>query len=484
MKICVIGFGTYGTYLTKRLIEKFGDKVQITAIEIGNEKTQNEAEIGIGSESENASAAKRGRYFGLGGTSARWGGQVLFFDERDNPKNNADWNFIVDVNKKYRQTVLENLLGKSTQINSLFDTDTDVKTGIWLKYSKRNVLKLLDKNILKSVEVIQKQRVTDFKFNNSKIEAVVCQNTEGVTQTTEADVFYLTAGAIESCRLLLDIQNKHNLNLSSDLGKNYGDHLSVELFKVKNHVPNIAGKDFLPRIINGNLKTTRLIAAAKNGNMGFVHPIFNKDVQVFSSIKKMLFGQQKMDFTFKDILIGFEFLVRFGFDILIRKKMYVHRNNWSIQLDIEQSFPNPNTISLSPRNDKFGQKTARLNWSIQDNDREAIEDIKEQIRRWLEENNVDFSTVFGQNTEGSKIEDVYHPVGFMRLGEDENAVLNFENRVNGIKNLYHFSTAMFPSAKSINPTGAGFCFIENHLVLFEKLLKMAQNEQNTEGVYL
>jgi choline dehydrogenase-like flavoprotein len=62
-----------------------------------------------------------------------------------------------------------------------------------------------------------------------------------------------------------------------------------------------------------------------------------------------------------------------------------------------------------------------------------------------------------------KIEDVYHPVGFLRLGHDENAVLNPQCQVIGIDNLYHFSTAMFPSAKSINPTAAGFCFIEKHL---------------------
>jgi hypothetical protein len=41
--------------------------------------------------------------------------------------------------------------------------------------------------------------------------------------------------------------------------------------------------------------------------------------------------------------------------------------------------------------------------------------------------------------------------------------LNPQCQVIGIDNLYHFSTAMFPSAKSINPTAAGFCFIEKHL---------------------
>ena len=49
------------------------------------------------------------------------------------------------------------------------------------------------------------------------------------------------------------------------------------------------------------------------------------------------------------------------------------------------------------------------------------------------------------------------------MGHDENAVLDMSCRVNGIENLYHFSTAMFPSVKSASPTAAVCCFIEQHL---------------------
>ena len=78
-KICIIGCGTYGAYLTKRLAEKLGPTAQITVIEIGGDKTRDESETGIEAESATSRAAQLGRYFGLGGTSARWGGQVLFF---------------------------------------------------------------------------------------------------------------------------------------------------------------------------------------------------------------------------------------------------------------------------------------------------------------------------------------------------------------------------------------------------------------------
>jgi hypothetical protein len=49
------------------------------------------------------------------------------------------------------------------------------------------------------------------------------------------------------------------------------------------------------------------------------------------------------------------------------------------------------------------------------------------------------------------------------MGFDETAPVDLQYKVRGTNNLYHFSTALFPSAKSINPTAAGFCLIEDHV---------------------
>jgi hypothetical protein len=477
-KICIIGCGTYGAYLMRGLMEKFGHDIELTVIEMGNEKTKNESEIGITAESNASHAAEKGRYFGLGGTSARWGGQVLFFDERDNPENQADWNTIVAINKQYRSVVLKNLLGNNPNL----PTDKrNEKTGIWLKYTKRNVFKSRDamhhiSTLLNPIKLIKNRRVIDFIIENKTIKAVTIsgaqkptsdvQNpkyTEGSPQTINADVFYLTAGAIESCRLLLALNKQHNLIKSTDLGKHYGDHLSVELFKIKGHKPVINGINLLPTFLNGSLITKRLIVSDLNNRIGFAHPVFNKEVKVFTSIKCLLFGKQQMDFNLKDIIDGFEFLIRFGFNVLFLKKMYAHRNNWSLQLDIEQAFPNDNSIDLSENIDKYGQHAARLNWRVSTEDKQSIEAIKNDLMMILNKENINYSIVYDSNIESMKIEDVYHPVGFIRMGHDENAVLDPNCRVKGIDNLFHFSTAMFPSAKSINPTAAGFCFIEQHL---------------------
>ncbi len=505
IKICIIGCGTYGSYLIRSLTEKYGNDIQITAIEIGDEKTKDESEIGLAAESGSARAAAQGRYFGLGGTSARWGGQVLFFDERDNPLQQRDWDTIVDINNQYRRTVLQKVLGNVPMIDTLMNDKGNEKTGIWLKYAKRNMFKALNKSHLSAVNILKNQRVIDFVFENRMIKSVLCQNSvtpkrdeakgimeernpdsewKGGISTFEADVFYLTAGAIESCRLLLDMNEKHKIITSTDLGKHYGDHLSVDLFRIE-HRPFIDNTDFLPRFVKGSMVTKRWVVKDKTGRVGFAHPVLNKEVKVFTSIKRMLFGKQKIDFSIKDVFEGLEFLIRFAFNVLILKKMYAHRNIWSLQLEMEQAFPNDNSISLAEQKDKFGQRVARLNWRVSESDRQAIDDVKTYLQQKLDAEKIKYTLVYDPNIEGAKIEDVYHPSGFIRLGHDDNAVLDTNCRVKGIDNLYHFSTAMFPSVKSASPTAAGFCFIEHHLeTVFPNLIsKQIQSDNLTASVF-
>ncbi|HFU76752.1 MAG TPA: hypothetical protein ENK66_10955 [Arcobacter sp.] len=461
-KICIIGLGTFGSYLLKRLIEKYGTSVEFVVIEIGDEKIKNEEDIGIKSFAENTTAAKEGRYFGLGGTSARWGGQVLFFDERDNPEKSEVWSEIVKINDKYHSVVTQKLLGD----NQAFDfniNNKDIKTGVWLKYNKRNTYKLLNKQELANVRTIKNKRVVSFTMDGHKIQSVECVDIHGEVFSIEADTFYLTAGALESCRLLLELKDVSALFQNSDLGNNFGDHISTELFHIKNDNPIINGIDFTPYFYKGSLITKRMIVVSKDGYVGFLHCIFNKDVKAFKFIKELLFGKRETSVTVMEFFGGFVFLLKFIYHLLFKKNIYVDTNQWSLQLDIEQPLPNRNTLSLQNKLDDYGESILEMDWSISENDREAILDIRQQVQNLLEENNLSYTNVYNPSSENNKVEDVFHPVGFMRLGNDEKAVTDFDGKIKEIDNLYHFSTAIFPTAKSINPSAAVCCFIEYHL---------------------
>jgi hypothetical protein len=476
IKICIIGCGTYGSYLLKRILDEFNDKVEITVIEIGNEKTRSEQEMGVGSRSSNSNVAKAGRYFGLGGTSARWGGQIIFFDRQDNPLNDPTWEEIIAINQKHQGTVVGQLLGNS--FRKLFlQLNGPLKAGIWLRYAKRNLFNQISKSQLKKVKIIKDHRVVEWHTQDGKISAVKCKNAVGEFSSIEADLFYLTAGAIESCRLLMKLNKETGLLDQTDLGKNFGDHLSVELFRMKKTKPQLEGASILPSLFKGSLVTKRKVVATKDGRVGYLHPIFNKDVAVFTSLKKMLFGKQKISINVKHLFQGIGFLIHFGWSILVLKRMYAHKNNWSLQLDIEQPFPNHNSLELLDERDKYGEPIIKVNWDVTEADRNAFKEIGREMEKLLQKEGYTYERVYDGQNSTNKIEDIYHPVGFIRAGLDDSAVLNINNKVRGLINLYHFSTAIFPSARSINPTAAGLCFIEQHLQYLQHLLKNADHEE-------
>lgn len=461
-KICIIGCGTFGSYLIKRLLEIHGDQIDITVVEIGNKKIQNEKEIGLDSIAENSSVASAGRYFGLGGTSARWGGQVLFFDERDNPNKDKNWQKIIEINNQYKDIVLNNLLGANSRIN-LAEDNKNIKTGIWLKYIKRNTFNRLSKKERKKFRLISNLRIVDFKIADHKIIEVTGKNKNGTTSTIQADRFYLTAGALESCRLLLEINKKYHLLSNTDIGKNFGDHISTELFHVKNAPPIINGVDFTPRLYKGSLITQRMIIETEKGVIGFLHGVFNKDIKAFKFLKEILFGKKSTSVSITEFIAGFIFLFKFGFHLLFKNKLYVDQNQWSIQLDMEQPVPNDNQLSLAKKKDQYGIAVLKIDWDISKDDLSAISEVRKKVELLLQENKLQYEALYNPASTDNKVEDVYHPAGCLRIGSDDKAVVHYDGKVKGIDNLFHYSTGIFPSAKSINPSAAVLCHLEKHL---------------------
>lgn len=466
-KICIIGCGTYGSYLLKRLLASFPN-VSITVVEIGDKHIKNEEEIGFQSESKLSNSSHLGRYFGLGGTSARWGGQLLFFDKRDNISGDADWTKIISINEKYKQKVVENLLDKSAFSKLMQEeNDKNIKTGIWLKYSRRNLFKQITKQELKRINLIENHRIIDFIIDQNRIIEVICANKQGEIKKINADLFYLTAGALESCRLLMELNKKYSLFNDNLLGKNLGDHLSTELFKISNTNPIINNIDFSPYFYKGSLITKRFIVYGTDGRVGYLHPVFNKDIRIFSSIKNMLFGKQKIAFQWNDIMVGIVFLLKLFYSIVFLKRLYVDKKSWRLNLDIEQSYPNKNAMKISENRDKYLQSAINIDWQISKEDYEAISTVKEEAIKLLDQNNFNYTTSFGSELTMQKVEDTYHPVGFIKMGSKTEDILDFFCKVRGTTNLFHFSTAMFSTAKTINPTAAVFCFIEDHLTLID-----------------
>ena len=122
----------------------------------------------------------------------------------------------------------------------------------------------------------------------------------------------------------------------------------------------------------------------------------------------------------------------------------------------------------------FGEAVLEIDWQISQADLSAIAEIRTQVEKMLVENGLEFKALYNPASTGNKVEDVYHPVGCLRVGSDPAAVVDFDGQVNGLGNLFHFSTALFPSAKSINPSAAVMCFVEEHLEHWQEFLTGAR----------
>ncbi len=458
--VCIIGCGTYGSYLLRQVRERYGAETDITVIETGNEQTKSSEEIGIATDADTSKVSRFGRYFGLGGTSARWGGQILFFDERDVVQPDADWDYIVDLNNRHRGRVLHELLGQDKLQNT--KEHRRVKNGLWLGYFKRNLFKRLSKQDKQGVNWITNSRVVDFKLTaDGTVQSVRTRTAAGEESDIPADRFYLTTGALESCRLLTKLD--HPALENSDLGKNLGDHVSVELFRVTGSAPVLEGVDFTPRFIGTSMFTKRLLVNTAGGRVNFAHVVPNKDVAAFTVLKRAMFGRQEGSTDFGEILQSFKFLAAFGTKLLFQRKLHIHDQKWSVYLDIEQGSETDNQVLVSEEIDAFREPGLVIQWDVSGSDRAAIAEGKAIVKEVLDREGHRYQEMFSEIDTYEKMEDTYHPVGFIRMGADDRAPVDREFRVRGTQNLYHFSTALFRSAKSINPTGAGFCLIEEHL---------------------
>ncbi len=424
------------------------------------EQTRSSEEIGIATVSDTSKVSRFGRYFGLGGTSARWGGQILFFDERDVAEPDADWDYIVELNNRHRGRVLKELLGQDKLANT--KEHRRVKNGLWLGYFKRNLFKRLGKQDKQAVNWITDSRVVDFKLQpDGTVESVRIRTKTGKESDVAADRFYLTTGALESCRLMSKLT--HPALTDSDLGKNLGDHVSVELFRVTGSAPVLEGVDFTPRFVGTSLFTKRLLVNTAGGRVNFAHVVPNKDVAAFTVLKKAMFGRQEGSTDFGEIMQSVKFLASFGAKLVFLRKLHIHDQKWSVYLDIEQGSETENRVLVSEEVDAYQERGIVIQWGVSGSDRAAIAEGKALVKEVLDRGGHQYEEMFTEIDTYEKMEDTYHPVGFIRMGADAGAPVDRDFRVRGTQNLYHFSTALFKSAKSINPTGAGFCLIEEHL---------------------
>lgn len=446
-KIAVVGAGTYGSY-TATLLSRIYPHEEIFLYDVGNKHLKTEKEIGYLSHISNApyEGLQKARFFGFGGASAKWGGQLLTFSDSDFSSPNKYLTGIVLLNKKWKDTVLSRFGLSNKAIDVKLDDHLFCKTGIWLSYFHRNLFKYFRVAENSKIKIISDCRITKFLHKDTHVTGFEYIN-NGKLQIASYDHYFLTTGAFESCRILLNSGMVENNYMT------FSDHLSQRAFKVMGS-PKMGKEDFTFRMQGASLITKRFVGEI-DGYSFYSQPINNEEFPFFKDLKSLLFGHRFSAKLIGNIFRNIPECIALVWCMLVLKKLYVYKNEFYLQIDIEAP-QESGIVSLRNERDEYGEKSIDVNLSILPQTGELFTRARDYIKAYLDANGVKYEEL-PFSTTAEKYEDVYHPFGmFCNFKDVDDFFYHFDN-------MLVVNTGVLPRAGGINSTCAVLPLVEEYL---------------------
>lgn len=490
--VCLIGAGAAGSFLAHRLARR---GVDVILLEAGADDTRSGAEMGFDPDivSTRYNGAFEGRAFGLGGTTARWGGVLIphsKLDLGDATRPDPAWSHIVDVVAR-RSDAVRQILGVNGPAeyeefprralgrvaHELESSDVALGSAEMLPFQTRNLRRLIegDDASVHPITIVVNAVASGWSFvpdgSTARVTEVVARSRSGRTLTVNARDVVICAGALESARILLEFDAASNgqaLLGRGNVGCGLGDHLSSRIGGVIRDDVALAAKQFAPEFRTGMLKTIRLSdkPLLREGVRHFAHFVFPIENPGFELAKKVLFGIQGRSIpkvSIGEMVRGSVGLAALGFDRVVRSKLHVPADTAvGLQIDVEQVPAPENRITLTSTRDEYGRLKAQVAWRITEEDRRRIERCKQAVLATWSKLGASVPRVapYSDDLAESKPHDAYHPVGVTRLGTDDHAVVDPWLRARGTANLYVAGTGVFPSAGTANPTFSMLCLAD------------------------
>lgn len=492
--VCIIGAGAAGIYVAVGLASRGFD---VVLLEAGGTVAAPGSTL-IGSDVTFARdpypGATAGRYFGIGGTTSQWGGYLIPHGVHDvRPATWAfdPWSHVVRRVFAHREAVLTTLgwpdadgfsVGSTARATSggkaLKAAGLEVVSGLMMPPTRRNFAGLLNKStsLRAPVRLYSNAIVTSLQSSNGALDTITSVRATSTAQRgleVTASRFVIAAGALESARLLLEMNraaDRAMIRSTAAVGCYLTDHLSVPIGAVTSETRKRAVEHFAPRFEHGWMRSFRFLEAdcPVGSPRGFAHFTFDTDSAGFRATKEVLRALQarrRPRIQASNLASGCLDVAGLGFHRFVRRRLYVRPGtDVQLQLDVEQQPARQNRISLGESTDRFGRPVAEVHWRITAKDIERISETAQRfLSKWRGAGGLPELHPFACVAGALKPHDAYHPVGTCRLGEDPEAVVDPHLKVWGLNNLWVLSTAVLPSAGTANPTFTMLCLGEQLL---------------------
>ncbi len=269
--VCVIGAGIAGLLLARSLASR---GIHVNLIEGGGATLETRSQHMYAAEMQGRQhdGTTRGRFRVFGGSSTRWGGQLLSYtpDIFTPPNGVPSGNWPVtnhDLEPYYSEVQDVMHVGHNSPESEHPDLhfrkkqksqEIKIRFSKWAPFSKRNLANTVGRECLKSgrITCFLHANVTRVEPGNTngRIEKVIVRNYCGTTFQFRAQQFVICTGTIESCRLLLASNSvwEHGIgNTSDNVGRYFHDHISVAAATITGEARRQFVKLFSPRVIGG-----------------------------------------------------------------------------------------------------------------------------------------------------------------------------------------------------------------------------------------
>jgi hypothetical protein len=456
-KIVIIGGGTLGLLACRWLLNAgFEDLI---VLDRGNsEASMNTDKIKF--SRKNYNGVTKGRRFGLGGTSTIWGAAMLFPGKRSFSKNKVSEHLLKRWRSHSSAVLREFCIPTKFSPQKELGKNFYLTQALWPKFSKRNTKSLISLQELKT-HVKLNTVVDNISALDESGKNVLNCITDGERYTIICDYVIMTCGAIENTRLLLRSVDRSK-EYFKDIGRNFGDHISVPIFRcsVKNET------DFRKLFV---LKGERAffsnhrIEFSDEKTAGFIHFTYSAtDHKVVNSFRRIMQSiQMRSMIEWKDILsiIGSPiFSMKFVWNYLTTKEIRLTNNgSTEVHLVIESVICPTNNIRLSEDSGEI-----EISWELIPLDYNRIQNWRDKTLNLftssdLLKNIFDIESVYDFTKHKLTDSEIYHPTGTTQICGDDHAVINEDLSVKNFKNVYCVSTGILPHSGSINPTFTIMC---------------------------
>jgi choline dehydrogenase-like flavoprotein len=482
--VCIVGAGAAGIVLAVEL-SRLGKRVLV--LEAGGAEIESESQDPYRSvlTGLDHNGVHTGRFRAKGGTTRKWGGQILELDEQDFECRpgvpGSGWPFPKSALTKYYERAL--------QLEGLADVQRSDE-AVWREIGLRPpAFEQLEPYFsrwcpdpdfarIHQQALEQNDRVTLWLhangttpiFEGETLRGLRCRTLTGIEAVFHATEFVFCLGAIESSRFFLQPgQRQYPWQQSGLLGKNFQDHVDCNVAVVEplherqfhEDFDNIFSKGFKyhPKLrLSPRLQAEKAILNVA-GTITFTSDADEALDRIKSTAKTMLRGRFA-DLGAADIaqtIRNLPLLSKQIFRYSVEHRAYNPPGGViALRVHCEQEPRSNSSITLADSRDALGLLRTSLRWEISPKEVETIREYVGVVQRSLSK--VARLTPDPDLMEGNpdfvlKCDDSNHHMGGMRMASSAHeGIVDPDLLLYGTQNVYICSSAVFPTSGFSNPT--------------------------------